>query len=381
MTTTKATTATATSTAPPPTDIAAPVTRKVVRDRWVCDVCGTVSFDDFDEACRHEKECRRRNTQSHRRRNGRERKEREEGEGGIADPIVDISSTNSDVGGDGDAVGCRDATKGALPRPAKNSAAAATLSPQPPDVWRCDVCKTAMFHDFDEACRHEERCRKEPPVIASGKRAGGRSGGGGDRVGTVAKPTAGAATEVTDTSNDDDDIVTTISARQHAARGRAGAGGKAQDKVGVRKVGLSLSPSSSSASAIFFHAPKKARSKEKSCRNKGGPAAGACRGGNSDGNCSTAVVESLSSSPLCPLDIVHGKPGNVRIMTDDGGDRGGVNPAPTADPMVEGVDTEGRRGGRTLQSFQEGKSLHQCPGACWSYACLAKGRRCGCREG
>ena len=31
--------------------------RKVVKDKWVCDYCCKAAFDDFDEACRHEKEC------------------------------------------------------------------------------------------------------------------------------------------------------------------------------------------------------------------------------------------------------------------------------------------------------------------------------------
>ena len=104
-------------------------------------------------------------------------------------------------------------------------------------MWRCDVCKTATFHDFGEACRNKERCSKEPPVIVLGERAGGRSVG---HIGTAAKPAAGAALEVTDTRNDDDYIVTTVSARQHAARGMAR--GKAQDRASVRKVGLSSSP-------------------------------------------------------------------------------------------------------------------------------------------
>ena len=42
---------------------------------------------------------------------------------------------------------------------------------------------------------------------------------------------------------------------------------------------------------------------------------------------------------------MYGKPGNVRIVTGDGGVRGGVYPSPTADPMVERVDTEATRRG------------------------------------
>ena len=57
-----------------------------------------------------------------------------------------------------------------------------------------------------------------------------------------------------------------------------------------------------------------------------GPAAGACGGGNFYGNFGAAVVESLSSSPLCPLKISHSKPVKVIVMTGDGNDRGGVYP-------------------------------------------------------
>ena len=87
-----------------------------------------------------------------------------------------------------------------------------------------------------------------------------------------------------------------------------------------------------------------------------GPAEGACRGVNSDRNCGAAVIESLSFSPLCPLDTAHGKPRKFRIMTGDGGDRGGVYPAPTAVPMVEVVETEGRRGGGPYKASRKGQS-------------------------
>ena len=72
-----------------------------------------------------------------------------------------------------------------LPRPTKDSAPAATLSPHPPDMWRCDVCKTAMFHEFYEVCRQEEMCSKDTPIVLYGKRDDVRSRG---RVCTDAKP-------------------------------------------------------------------------------------------------------------------------------------------------------------------------------------------------
>ena len=52
------------------------------------------------------------------------------GGGGISDQIVDILSTNYDLGGVRDAVSCHDATKGALFYPTKDSSNAITLSPQ-----------------------------------------------------------------------------------------------------------------------------------------------------------------------------------------------------------------------------------------------------------
>ena len=74
--------------------------------------------------------------------------------------------------------------------------------------------------------------------------------------------------EVTDTSNDNYDIAATISAKKHAARGRAGARSKSQDKAGVRKVGLVSLPLLLLASNIFFHALKKLRPKDNTCRNE-----------------------------------------------------------------------------------------------------------------
>ena len=66
--------------------------------------------------------------------------------------------------------------------------------------------------------------------------------------------------KVTDTRKSDDDIVTTISDRQQAQRRGDRAGCKAQDKSGVRKVGLLLLPSLFLASMIFFM-PQKVEAK------------------------------------------------------------------------------------------------------------------------
>ena len=73
------------------------------------------------------------------------------------------------------------------------------------------------------------------------------------------------------------------------------------------------------------------------------------------------------------LEIAHSKPGKVRTVTGDGRNRGGVYIAPTAAPMVEGVETEDKEGevttnlpGRGIYP-EEGNILHQSPEACWIY--------------
>ena len=92
-----------------------------------------------------------------------------------------------------------------------------------------------IFRDFDDAWSHKDRCSMRPPVIISGKRAGGRSRG---RVGNAVNTSYGAYTEVADTINNDDDIFIIIFSRKYAARGRKGSGVKAKDKSGFIRVGM-----------------------------------------------------------------------------------------------------------------------------------------------
>ena len=174
------------------------------------------------------------------------------------------------MGGNRDAFGFRDTTKVSLPRLTKDSACATTLLPQPSDVWRCDVLSTAIFHDFNKACRHEERCSKEPPIVISGKIFDSRSGGGLGRIGTTDKRPAEAAMEVTDTRNKNDDIVLTIYDIQHAERGGVRAWGQDQDIYRVRKFVLLPTSLSFLASVVLFHAQKKLRSNEKRFRKERG---------------------------------------------------------------------------------------------------------------
>ena len=192
----------------------------------MCYICGTVFLDDLDEACHHDKECRRHSNCSCHRWNGRW--------GGREYTRSHCRSAVNKFW-----CGWQWRCGQYLFLPVNYYVSDATLYPNPPGVWWCEVCKTDMIHDFDEAFRHEERWSKEPHVVVSGNRADGSSG---VRVGTVANPTDRVAMKVTDTRKSDDDIVTTISDRQHAERRGGGSGCKAQDKSGVRKVGLSLSP-------------------------------------------------------------------------------------------------------------------------------------------
>ncbi|KAL3907300.1 MAG: hypothetical protein SGARI_003600, partial [Bacillariaceae sp.] len=41
----------------------------------------------------------------------------------------------------------------------------AAIKSLPERHWRCDVCKTANFEDFEEACKHEETCQGVPEEI------------------------------------------------------------------------------------------------------------------------------------------------------------------------------------------------------------------------
>ncbi len=44
----------------PITDKCTMAKKKIVKERWVCDICRVAAFEDFEEACRHEEICRKR---------------------------------------------------------------------------------------------------------------------------------------------------------------------------------------------------------------------------------------------------------------------------------------------------------------------------------
>ena len=52
---------------------------------------------------------------------------------------------------------------------------------------------------------------------------------------------------------------------------------------------------------------------------------------------------------------MHGKTGKVRILKGGRGDRGGIYLATIVAPIVEGVETEGRRGGGTSKASRKGQ--------------------------
>jgi len=117
------------STAPPPNDkmstYKTPDPKPKTVRMWACDVCKK-TFPDFDQACRHEEECRA----AH-----------QEQDNDDAKPVV------HDVDGD---------TPGTFNNPKVPSSSQVTSS----QGWSCDVCQKP-FADYEEACRHEDKCRQK----------------------------------------------------------------------------------------------------------------------------------------------------------------------------------------------------------------------------
>ena len=90
---------------------------KTVR-MWACDVCKK-AFPDYNEACRHEEECRRVNNNNH----------------------EDDTAVHTD-----------------LTTPSGDKVSAPKIASS--QTWSCDVCQK-HFTEYDEACRHEESCREK----------------------------------------------------------------------------------------------------------------------------------------------------------------------------------------------------------------------------
>jgi len=93
-----------------------------VKQEWMCDVCGVLSFLDFEEACRHEATCTGPPSQ-------------EENDCGDASVAVDTTDDNNYC--------------------------------EAGYVWACDTCNIATFSSREEACRHEATCSGAPPSSAA----------------------------------------------------------------------------------------------------------------------------------------------------------------------------------------------------------------------
>jgi len=124
---------------------------------WTCDVCQDATFDDYDEAVAHEKECAIASNNSQVVESSNKEKE------------TTISADNSTVE---EETGKSLQSNDALPPAAKVNLPEQPTAPQKerPSVgsdgrqggsWTCDVCKTATFDDYDEAVAHEEKCAIE----------------------------------------------------------------------------------------------------------------------------------------------------------------------------------------------------------------------------
>ena len=105
---------------------------------WACDVCKK-PFPDFDEACRHEQDCRRRNQKKNEQPVHSFFQAQGKTEGASATSSNDSSVMIHD----------------------SSPSASKTIQ-----VWSCDVCQKRS-KDYDEACIHEAECRAEKLKVAA----------------------------------------------------------------------------------------------------------------------------------------------------------------------------------------------------------------------
>ena len=137
---------------------------------WTCDVCQDATFDDYDEAVAHEKECAIASNNSQVVESSNKEKE------------TTISAGNSTVE---EETGKNLQSNDVLPPAAKVNLPEQPTAPQKerPSVgsdgrqggsWTCDVCKTATFDDYDEAVAHEEKCAIEQRENRSQKNDSGK---------------------------------------------------------------------------------------------------------------------------------------------------------------------------------------------------------------
>ena len=149
---------------------------KKTKEKWLCDICKEVSFDTFEEACRHEEACAAAMAVA-----------------GTGDGAVAAAETSGD-GANASANASSDTRPTCTERPAFDSenviadenivadicsttkpgtgseaseAAEVETEAEPPKakpkgaqkvVYLCDFCQVAQFESYDEACRHENSC-------------------------------------------------------------------------------------------------------------------------------------------------------------------------------------------------------------------------------
>lgn len=111
-----------------PPDVSQPKSKKV----WACDVCKK-TFPEYEEACRHEDECRQQQQQQQEQASSQKVKNT------AKESVLVVGNESNEA------------------TALNNTQAAASLSSQ---GWSCDVCQE-QFADYDEACRHEEQCREK----------------------------------------------------------------------------------------------------------------------------------------------------------------------------------------------------------------------------
>ena len=144
---------------------------KKTKEKWLCDICKEVSFDTFEEACRHEEACAA-------------------AVAGTGDGAVAAAETSGD-GANASANESSDTRPTCTERPAIDTEniivdesivadISSTTKPgtgseapeveteaEPPKtkpkgtqkvVYLCDFCQVAQFESYDEACRHENSC-------------------------------------------------------------------------------------------------------------------------------------------------------------------------------------------------------------------------------
>ena len=193
-----------------------------------------------------------------------------------------------------------------------------------------NIYNKAMFHDFDEACRHKDRCIKDPPLSYMER-------GVESDTDTALAPPLIPHPELLWSSLIQTTTIMKLSRPFPPSNIQQWEG----SGTGVRlRINLGSERSVCCCRHNCSWPPQYSFVTQTSWFWRIGNAGikdldtGACRGGNSDSNYRTASVESLSLSHLWPLEIAHSKSGKFSIVTGGSSDTVGVYPYPTAYLMV-----------------------------------------------